>query len=323
MSGRRKCHTLLVHLPLMGARPFDRAIRKIAASQHGVFSACQALQVGGTRAMIQQRLRRGDIAVVADGVYALPGAPRSWRQKLWIGLLEVGDGCGVAGRSAAAVWGVPGFRERGVEILALHGRKNHRLTTGVLREMRGLEPKHLRRVDGIPVTSIELTLFMLAGSETFRCAERAVDNALTARLTSPERLWRAWAEFAARGRPGTKALQAILVDRMPGYVAPASELEARFRDLLRDEGMEQPERQVDLGGEGWIGRVDCYFRPRIIVELDGRVGHVSELDSAKDRQRVNELTAAGFTVLQFTWTDLVMRPQWVLSILRGALAAAA
>jgi very-short-patch-repair endonuclease len=301
----------------------DKAIRKIAASQFGAFSAWQALQAGGTRAMLQQRLRRGDIEVAADGVYVLPGAPRCWRQKLWIGLLEVGDECGVSGRPAAAIWGVPGFQERRVEVLALHGRKNHRLTTGVLREMRGLQPHHFRTVDGIRVTSIELTLFMLAGSETLKCAERAVDNALTMGLTSAERLWRAWGELGARGRPGTKVLRAILADRLPGYVAPASELEARFRDLLRDEGLEQPERQVDLGGEGWVGRVDCYFRPRIIVELDGRVGHVSELDRAKDRQRINELTAAGFVVLQFTWTDLVMRPQWVLSVLRGALAAAA
>lgn len=307
----------------MGARPFDRKIRKIAALQYGAFSACQALQAGGTRAMLQQRLRRGDVEIAADGVYVLPGAPQCWRQKLWIGLLEVGDGCGVSGRPGAAVWRLPGFREEGVEVLALHGRKNHRLTTGVLREMRGLPTHHLKTVDGVRVASIELTLFMLAGSETLKCVERAVDNALTAGLTSAERLWRAWGEIAARGRPGTKALRAILVDRLPGYVAPASELEARFRDLLRDEGIEQPERQVDLGADGWIGRVDCYFRPRIVVELDGRVGHVGELDRAKDRQRINELTAAGFCVLQFTWTDLVMRPQWVLSILRGTLAAAA
>jgi len=307
----------------MGARPFDKAIRKIAGKQYGVFSARQALDVGGSEHMLQHRLDRGYIERVADGVYVLPGSPRCWRQRLWIALLEAGDGCVIAGRSAPALYGVPGYSERPVDVLAVHGRKNHRLTAGKLRETRALPSHHVRRVDGIAVVSIERALFILAAMETYKRAERATDNALTARLTTPERLWRMWGELAGRGRPGTRAMRAILLDRMPGYVAPASELEARFRDLLRDEGMEQPERQVDLGAEGWIGRVDCYFRPRIIVELDGRVGHVSDLDRAKDRQRINELTAAGFVVLQFTWTDLVMRRQWVLSVLRGALAAAA
>jgi very-short-patch-repair endonuclease len=307
----------------MGATPFDSAIRRIAGRQYGAFSAEQALSVGGTHDMLRHRRRRDDIFVRGDGVYAITGAPHCWRQKLWVGLLEVGAGSVVDGRAANALWGLPGFPDGPVELLALHGRKNHRLTVGVLHETRLLPAHHVRTVDGIPVISPERTLFTAAARENFKCAERATDNALTLGLTSTERLWRMWGDLAARGRPGIGPMRAILLERLPGYVAPASELEARFRDLLRDEGIEQPERQVDLGGEGWIGRVDCYFRPRIIVELDGRVGHVSELDRAKDRQRINELTAAGFCVLQFTWTDLVMRPQWVLSILRGTLAAAA
>jgi very-short-patch-repair endonuclease len=118
-------------------------------------------------------------------------------------------------------------------------------------------------------------------------------------------------------------MRSILLDRQPGYVAPASELEALFRDLLKTEGMEEPRRQVDLGGDGWIGRVDCYFRHKVIVELDGRVGHISELDRARDRERDAELTAAGFRVIHFTWEQIVCRPAWVIKILRGALAAAA
>jgi len=264
------CRTPLVILGAMAAQPFDRAIRKIAGKQYGAFSACQAFDAGGTPTMLRRRLRRADIEVVADGVYVLPGAARCWRQKLWIGLLEAGDGCVIGGRASPALYKVPGYPERPVDVLALHGRKNHRLTAGRLRETRTLPSHHVRHVDGIPVVCIERALFILAACETFKRAERATDNTLTARLTTPERLWRMWAELAGRGRPGTRAMRAILLDRMPGYVAPAS-----------------------------------------------------ELDRAKDRQRINELTAVGFVVLQFTWTDLVMRPQWVLSVLRGALSAAA
>jgi very-short-patch-repair endonuclease len=229
----------------------------------------------------------------------------------------------VDGRAAYALWHLPGFPEGPVELLTLHGRKNHRLTVGVLHETRLLLACHVRTVDGIPVTSPERTLFTAAARENFKCAERATDNALTLGLTSPERLWRTWGDLAARGRPGTLPMRAILLERQPGYVAPASELEARFRDLLRNEGIDQPERQVNLGAEGWIGRVDCYFRGRLIVELDGRVGHVSELDQMRDKERDAELTAAGFIVIHFTWEQIVARPAWVIRILLGTLAAAA
>jgi very-short-patch-repair endonuclease len=307
----------------MGATPFDRAIRVIAGRQYGAFSADQALSVDGTRAALRQRRRREEIFVRGDGVYVVSGAPDCWRQKLWIALLEVGNGAVVDGRAAYALWRVPGFAEGPIEVLALHGRKNHRLTVGVLHETRLLPSSHVRSVDGIPVTSPERTLFTAAARENYRCAERATDNMLTMGLTSPERLWRAWGDLAARGRPGTVPLRAILLERQPGYVAPATELEARFRDLLRDEGIEQPERQVDLGGDGWIGRVDCYFRRRLIVELDGRIGHVSELDQKRDKERDAELTAAGFVVIHFTWEQIVTRPAWVVRMLRGALASAA
>lgn len=307
----------------MGAQPFDQAIRKIAGKQYGAFSACQAFAAGGTPTMVRRRLRRGDIEVVADGVYVLPGAANCWKQKLWVGLLEVGSGAVADGRAAYPLWRIPGFPEGPIEILAPHGQKNHRLTVGVLHETRLLPAHHVRTVDGIPVTSPERSLFTAAAREKFKSAERAVDNALTLGLTSPERLWRTWGDLAARGRPGTLAMRAILLDRQPGYVAPASELEARFRDLLRDEGIEQPARQVDLGGDGWIGRVDCYFRRRLIIELDGRVGHVSELDQKRDKERDAELTAAGFIVIHFTWEQIVTRPAWVAGILRGALVTAA
>jgi very-short-patch-repair endonuclease len=69
--------------------------------------------------------------------------------------------------------------------------------------------------------------------------------------------------------------------------------------------------------------VDNYFQAAVVAELDGRVGHISQLDRARDRERDNELTAAGFRVLHFTWLDIVGRPGWVVATLRTALAAVA
>jgi hypothetical protein len=126
----------------------DRAIRRIAAKQYGVFSAAQALFHGGTRRMIQSRLAREEWELVARGVYRLVGALRSWRQDLMIALLAAGGSAVASHLSAAALWRLPGFRERGIEVLAPHGKLNHRVPGVVFHESRRFPASHVTHVDG-------------------------------------------------------------------------------------------------------------------------------------------------------------------------------
>jgi very-short-patch-repair endonuclease len=179
-------------------------------------------------------------------------------------------------------------------------------------------------IDGIPVTTLERTLFDLAGAINEKRADRAIENVLARRRTTVERLWDVWADLAAPHRPGMRVMRKLLLKRGPGYVARESELEIRFSELLDTHGIEQPDWQVQLGDDDFIGRVDCLFRrPRLIVELDGRIGHVGVLDEARDAERDKRLRALGFRVRRFTWEDVVLRPGWVVSELRKELRLAA
>ncbi|MBV9410481.1 MAG: DUF559 domain-containing protein [Acidimicrobiia bacterium] len=179
-------------------------------------------------------------------------------------------------------------------------------------------------IDGIPVTTLERTLFDLAGSINEKRADRAIENVLARRWTTIERLWIVWADLAAPHRPGMRVMQKLLMKRGPGYVARESELEVRFSELLDAYGIAQPAWQVDLGDNDFIGRVDCLFRrARLVVELDGRIGHVGPLDEARDADRDKRLRALGYRVRRFTWTDVILRPKWVISELRSDLLAAA
>jgi len=147
---------------------------------------------------------------------------------------------------------------------------------------------------------------------------------LARRHTSVERLWDVWADLAAPHRPGMRVMRKLLLKRGPGYVARESELEIRFSELLDTNGIQQPDWQVDLGDDAFIGRIDCLFRRAgLIVELDGRVGHVGPLDEARDAARDKRLRALGFRVRRFRWEDVVLRPGWVISELRSELLAAA
>jgi very-short-patch-repair endonuclease len=129
-------------------------------------------------------------------------------------------------------------------------------------------------------------------------------------------------ELASPGRKGVRPLRAVLATLEPGT---DSELEARFRDLLRRHGLPQPERQVVLGSRGeQAGRVDCVFRDaRLVVELDGRPYHSSKLDRLEDGRRDLVLLRGGFRVLRLTWHHVVEQEGEVAAALRELLSCAA
>ncbi|GAA4286704.1 hypothetical protein GCM10022262_10630 [Georgenia daeguensis] len=62
-----------------------------------------------------------------------------------------------------------------------------------------------------------------------------------------------------------------------------------------------------------------FRKERLIVEVDGRRAHQ---DFEADRARLNALTVAGYTVLRFTWRQLVHEPGSVLEQIRAMLRRA-
>ncbi len=52
---------------------------------------------------------------------------------------------------------------------------------------------------------------------------------------------------------------------------------------------------------------------RLAIEIDGWAWHHNPERFQEDPRRQNALVAAGWTVLRFTWADLVERPEHVLA----------
>ena len=127
--------------------------------------------------------------------------------------------------------------------------------------------------------------------------------------------------MAGRGRRGSTFLRELTASLLPGYVPPASELEARFADLMRSAAISGWVRQPDVGGDGWVGRVDVAFpAAMLVVELDSRRWHDSRSAIESDRQRDNRLVAAGWRIIRITWRQLIDDPAGVLALLRRLLA---
>ena len=94
----------------------DRVIHELASSQHGAFSRAQARQRGITRQMLSVRLRRGDLRSLGQQVLVATAAPDTELLRATVATLVV-PGAALSHRSAAAYWGLPGFRLEPLEIL--------------------------------------------------------------------------------------------------------------------------------------------------------------------------------------------------------------
>ena len=81
------------------------------------------------------------------------------------------------------------------------------------------------------------------------------------------------------------------------------------------------DRERGRGRDG-VARVDlAYPGRRIAVALDGFSWHSSRTAFVSDRNRQNRLVLLGWTVLRFTWADVVDNPESVVALLSQALAA--
>ena len=93
--------------------------------------------------------------------------------------------------------------------------------------------------------------------------------------------------------------------------------------LCHSHGLPMPRFQyVIRRGKVFVAKVDfAYPEIKLAIEVDGYETH-SSLDAFQhDRSRQNDLVELGWTVLRFTWDDVVHRPEAVASRIRRVLGA--
>ena len=174
-------------------------------------------------------------------------------------VLDAGPSAFLSGPASAALWRLSGFgllHLRDIDVSRPRGGTRRPSELASIHEVLDLEPDHVTVLDGIPVSTPTRTVFELAATLPTGRAERAVDSAWARNLTSYRLLHQMLDDWADRGRAGTVAMREILERRPAGYVPPASNLESRFAYLADRHCIGPFRRQVNLGGEEWIGRVD-------------------------------------------------------------------
>jgi len=219
----------------------------------------------------------------------------------------------VTGRSAAGLWGVDlvdAFDD--VELTVSPSR--HAVRTAGLRVRRArLDPAHVTRRQGMPVTSAGATAVRLAGLMAGDEAVVAVDRLVA---TGHVRL-HVVRDLAARADGAHSARARAACALADGHAE--SPQETRLRLLIRRSCLPAPVAQHRVALPGRVARLDFAWPDRkVAVEYDG-LWHAEDGQFARDRKRLNELHAAGWRIVFVTAGDM-HRPEELIARIAAALA---
>lgn len=300
----------------------EPALASIAQGQLALITLGQALAAGYTLRQVQQRRESGGWIQVHGGVYRVAGAPEWWQQRVLAACLAAGGGSVASHRCAARLWGLDDSGRPAVE-LSVVSTRFHRLDGVTVHRVSDLTTGATTTKDGIPVTTPARTLVDLGAVQGVRAVERCLDVALSRRLVTLNGLRSTLDSVARRGRRGVGALRALLDERSPADGLVESVLEARMLRLCRTQGLPEPVCQHQIhDGKRLVGRVDfAYPADGVAIEVDGYESHSSLVAFGHDRARQNELVGLGWTVLRFTWDDVVHHPARVARAITGVLRA--
>lgn len=188
---------------------------------------------------------------------------------------------------------------------------------------RALVPEdEIHVVEGIRGTGLSRTVLDLAARCSRPQLEQMINEAevrgLTDRVSVPMLLER------YPRRAGTRVLRQLFHEAANARGITKKELERRFALLLNTTDLPRPRRNAHIAVGGRFFEADCLWEtPRLMVELDGRAVHGTELAFEKDRERDRLLVADGWRVIRVTWRQLRDDAPAVIADLRRALRTAA
>jgi hypothetical protein len=290
-------------------RLVDRARR-----QGQVLTRADIVRLGGHRGNISELLQNDMLRRLQRGVYVLAGTVIDHQ-------IEVRAALAAAGREAVASHGSAAWLQGLVDKpppeahITVPGARRH-LRGVVVHRSAGYRTLPYR---GLPCTAPARTLVDLAAVLSPSELADAVDRALSLRLVRFRDLTAETGDPNGRRR-GTDALRRCLDERGYTKVPAPSVLESKMARLFTRYRLPAARPELIAGALGEY-RIDyAYPVGRIMVELYGYTHHHSPEQMAGDLARQRKLTLQGWTVLIFTWHDVMGDPAGVARQIRQALA---
>ena len=287
------------------------SLDSVLARQAGVISREQALAAGLSPAAIDHRLRKRHWRPLHPQVYLAAGHRRDDEVKVRAALLWAGKGAVLSG-VAAAWW--EGMAERAPATVGVTVERQRcpRSRQGVSVRRRSLAPEDLAVHRGLAVTARALTV-LEASVELGAPGSLLLDRALQRWVRFPA-VYKAYCRnLGSHGSASAGRMLVAAADRS------ASVAERLLVSMLRDSGAAGWQCAFPALGHA----IDIAFpAAKVAIEVDGWAWHMDAERAAADKRRQNALVRAGWTILRYTWHDLVGRPKAVLAEIACEVGAA-
>lgn len=185
------------------------ALFALMASQFGVASIAQARKAGVTRAVEQRLVTEGALVRMLPGVLGAGGIRPAFATQAMAATLRPGV-LGICHGAAARLHRLPGFEGHAtIDVIGARGSHIRGDDSMSTHYSRGPVEQHIVRVAGIPVTSIPLTLTLVAPQLTRLDAIAAITETLNRGV--PAAVIRSVAlQWREPGRPGPSIVLELL-----------------------------------------------------------------------------------------------------------------
>ena len=294
----------------------DLALLRIARANRNLVRRPDATRAGVSPSQWQRLIDRGEWVRVAPDVWRHALTPDTWQLRALAGLMYLGDDAALFGHTAVAWWDLDVPPPPQVEFVVPRGRR-HLCNELVVHTTQHWCRSDLHRHNGARVTSPARSIIDFAGTGVkAKVVEDAIDSGVRSRILELDSLTTRMRELEPARLAGSRLLRPLLLDS-----GGESKLERKFLRLVRLNGIPRPTCQVvhRSHDQRRVMRVDFEYRPwNVVVEVTGRLGHVSDRERQKDARRRNALQRSR-TVLEFTTADILDDAPYVISELRHHL----
>lgn len=289
------------------------AWQRVVRRQAGVITTSQLRSAGISEVRTQGLIRAGSLRRVARGLYLAPSVPTTERTRLWLAHLATGGT--ISHGSAVFLWGMRKDAPAAVHVTVPPSRRV-RSKRGVVMHRVELPPREVGIVEDLPVTSRAWSVMDYLAGQPPEAGAAFADRALQQRWLNPAQLAARLRDHPDRlGNPALRAVLRLSTDRA------AAESERRLHLLLRRARLQGWVANHPVLVDGRVvAEVDVAFPDRrLAIEVDGWAWHSDAERFRADRRRQNLLVGLGWTVLRFTWDDLINRPEYVVATIRRQL----